>query len=274
MSEEGIALIAVLWMLVLLSLVAATLSVEIHDATHIARNMAGSAAARKAADAGVQRAILDLGGSANIPTSAKLRTDGTTYTWQFGNYAVRISIQDEASKIDLNQAPVELLSALFELQGIERGKAQSLADAIADFRDPDNLRHAHGAEAAEYRDARLAWGPKNAPFQSVEELQQVLGMTADVYQKVAPSLTTYYFADRINTVPNEQLSRLLRRANFNSPYFASTVGLVFSIRSEAQAATGATFVREAVVQIDQQQKVPVVLLAWKQALPRNSQNAY
>src|SRR5262249_35577677 len=187
-----------------------------HDATHIARNMAENAAAREAADAGVQRAILDLGGSTNIPTSAKLRTDGTAYSWQFGNCAVRISIQDEASKIDLNQAPVELLSALFELQGIERGNAQSLADAIADFRDPDDVRHAHGAEANEYRDAGLAWGPKNAPFQSVEELQQVLGMTANIYREVASKLTTYYFADKINTAPNEQLSQLLRQANFSS----------------------------------------------------------
>ena len=39
----------------------------------------------------------------------------------------------------------------------------------------------------------LAWhlGPKNAPFEAVEELEQVLGMTPNLYERVAPYLTTY-----------------------------------------------------------------------------------
>jgi general secretion pathway protein K len=59
--------------------------------------------------------------------------------------------------------------------GFDPDQAESLADAIADFRDADNLKHLRGAEEPEYRAAGLAWGPKNAPFQTVEELQQVLG---------------------------------------------------------------------------------------------------
>ena len=41
--EEGIALIAVLWMLILLSMMAAALSLEFHSSTRIARNMADDA---------------------------------------------------------------------------------------------------------------------------------------------------------------------------------------------------------------------------------------
>src|SRR5262249_17724655 len=70
--EQGIALIAVLWMLVLLSIVAAALSLETRSSTRVARNMAENAAARAAADAGVQRALLDLTGD-----EAKFRADGT-----------------------------------------------------------------------------------------------------------------------------------------------------------------------------------------------------
>src|SRR4029077_8905250 len=100
------------------------------------------------------------------------------------NSTVHISVQDEASKIDLNQAPEALLAVLFESVGIDPDKAQSLADAIADFRDADNLTRPRGAEEAEYRSAGLARGPKNAPFQMTEELQQVLGMTAEIYGRV------------------------------------------------------------------------------------------
>jgi general secretion pathway protein K len=264
-SEEGIALIVVLWMLILLSIVAATLTLEIRSSTHVARNMAENAAARAAADAGIQRAILDLASSANVPTNEKFRTDGTVYAWQFANCAVRISIQDEASKIDLNQAPEELVAALFGSVGIDSAKAQSLAAAIVDFRDKDNWPRPYGAEETEYQAAGLAWGPKNAPFQTVEELQQVLGMTAEIYQRVAPNLTTYYVPDAINpTTTNEQLAKFLRRSNFNLQYFASSPGVVFSVSSEALGTGGVMSVREAVVQVDLQEKVPIVLLAWKE----------
>jgi general secretion pathway protein K len=89
---------------------------------------------------------------------------------QFANSRVHLSIQDEATKIDLNRAPEARLAALFGSVGVEPGEAQSLAAAIADFRDADDFVRPGGAEEAEYRAAGLAWGPKNAPFQAVEEL--------------------------------------------------------------------------------------------------------
>src|SRR5262245_21848711 len=62
-SEQGIALIAVLWGLMLLSIIAVGISVEIRSTTSIARNRVENAAASAAADAGIQRAILDLLGT-------------------------------------------------------------------------------------------------------------------------------------------------------------------------------------------------------------------
>ena len=86
----------------------------------------------------------------------------------------------------------------------------------------------NGAEEAAYRAAGLPWGPKNAPFETVEELQQVLGMTADIYKRVAPSLTTYSGeAGRFFGVPDK----------------------VFSIHATAERPDGANSVREAVVQL-------------------------
>jgi general secretion pathway protein K len=96
-TEEGIALIAVLWMLILLSMIAAAISLETHSSSHVARNMVDNAAARLAADAGIQRAILDL---TAVPEgdSKKFVTNGTIYNWRFSNSVVRISAQKEQSK--------------------------------------------------------------------------------------------------------------------------------------------------------------------------------
>src|SRR5262249_34953591 len=125
----------------------------------------------------------------------KFRTDGTVYTWRFANSKVYVSIKDESTKLDLNQAPVELLVALFQSLGLQQDKAQSVADAIADFRDPDDLMHPRGAEQHQYQAAGLAWGPKNAPFDEVQELHQVFGVTQEIYEQIAPSLTTHNSED-------------------------------------------------------------------------------
>ena len=263
-GEKGIALIAVLWMLTLLSIIAAALSFETRSTTRIARNMADHAAARAAADAGIQRAILDFVPPPGTPTDTKnFKTDGTVYIWRFANSTVRISVKDEVGKVNLNQAPELVLAALFVSVGVEPGKAQSLADAIADFRDADNLPRPRGAEEAEYRDAGLAWGPKNAPFQTIEELHQVLGMTAEIYGRVAPDLTIYSIGAGINPImAGERLTGILRQAGFK--YFVGSQGIAaYSIRAEAKSSNGAVFVRDAVVQLVPDGGYPWIL-SWQE----------
>lgn len=113
---------------------------ESRSNARIARKMAEYAAARAAADAGVQRAILDLVVSPGAPKDTeKFRADGTVYAWPFANSTVHITVQDERGKINLNAAPETLLAALFGSVGVDPGKAQSLADAVADFRDADDF---------------------------------------------------------------------------------------------------------------------------------------
>jgi general secretion pathway protein K len=271
-SEEGIALIAVLWTLTLLSIIAAVLSLETRSTSRVARNMADNAAARAAADAGVQRVMLNLVSSSNALTDIReFRFDGTIYVWRFANSTVHISAQDESSKIDLNQASEALLAALFRSIGVNGDKAQSLADAIADFRDADNLTRPRGAEEAEYRSAGLSFGPKNAPFQAIEELQQVLGMTREVYQQVAPDLTIYSvvdysFAPQSPLAADGRLGGIILRAGMNSSPVRKP-GLAFSIRAEAESSTGADFVREAIVQPDPARAVPLVL-SWREGRPK------
>jgi general secretion pathway protein K len=259
-SEGGIALIAVLWTLTLLSIIAAALSLEARSTTRIARNVAENATARAAADAGIQRAILDL-----ETDSRKFRADGTIYAWQFASSSVQISIKDEVGKINLNQAPETVLAALVSSVGVDLAKAQSLADAIADYRDIDDLPRARGAEARDYKDIGLAWGPKNAPFQSIEELQQVAGMTAEIYARVVPDLTIYSIGAGINpTAAGERLAGILRDAGFK--YFVGDQSTkAYSIRAEAKRATGAIFVREVVIQILLYGINPQIL-SWKQGV--------
>jgi general secretion pathway protein K len=118
--------------------------------------------------------------------------DGRTYPFEFDGTRVDITLRDEAGKIDLNAASHELLLGLFIALGEPRGPASQLAGAILDWRDVDSLTQvAGGAEDPDYASAGFAWGAKDAAFETVAEVEQVLGMRPALYASAAPYLTVY-----------------------------------------------------------------------------------
>lgn len=263
-NERGIALLAVVWVIALLATIAASLSFETRTEARLAHNVVDEAVARAAADAGIYRAVLDLvqARPGQKLGEARFRPDGTVYEWGFGDSRVYISVQDESGKVNLNHASEGLLVALFSAS-VDQESAAVLADAIADYRDSDDLRRTQGAERNDYETAGLAWAPKNAPFEAVEELRQVLGITPDLYNRVEPSVTVYSFGSAINQdVASEQLTETFRQAGIDS--FVNTPGPAYSIRAEARRESGAVFVRGAVVQLVRELNDPVRFLVWRQ----------
>ncbi len=72
---------------------------------------------------------------------------------------------------------------------MDEDQSTSLAAAIVDWRDEDNLALLNGAEDEDYEKAGRAIGAKDADYASVEELRQVLGMTEDIYKRLAPEVS-------------------------------------------------------------------------------------
>ncbi len=123
-GRRGLALIAVLWVLALLSLVAASFTRTTRTEVNLARNLMASAEAEALADAGAYLAILAL----LDPDPAKRpRADGTAYRLAFAGAEITVSVQDEAGRIDLNAAPDALVQGLLLSAEIEgpNGKPRS-----------------------------------------------------------------------------------------------------------------------------------------------------
>ena len=189
MRARGAALLLVMWLVLLLSgLVAGyamTARIESLQGNGVARGLI----AREAARAGVEYAASRM--LAPDPAQ-RWAADGRAYRFDFDGVAVDIEVRDEGAKIDLNAASAELLSGLFEVLGEPTDVASRLAGAIIDWRDPDSLLQAvGGAEDDRYAAAGLGWGAKDAAFESVAELEQVLGMRPALFAAAAPHLTVY-----------------------------------------------------------------------------------
>ena len=100
----------------------------------------------------------------------------------------------------MNTARPELLQTLLESTngGQSDRKIDEILQAILDWRDRDDLTRTNGAEDDEYKNAGYDYGAKNGPFNNVEELRLVMGVTDELYRKIAGVLTVYSRQQGIN----------------------------------------------------------------------------
>ena len=187
-SESGWALVSVLWALTMLALMAAATQALTVTAYSSERHAMTDARANADLDAAVVRAVL---GISDLRPEQRWRTDGTPRAIAYDGLRIRVSVQDELGRIDLNATSASTIRALLSGNGLSPDDAATLADRIADWRGPAGPVSLHGASDADYRAAGLAYVPRHGPFQTVDEARLVLGMTPALFARVRPALTVY-----------------------------------------------------------------------------------
>jgi general secretion pathway protein K len=187
-DERGFALIIVLWFLVLLGSIGIALIVHGRSETAIAHNVRAAADAEALADDGIARAAFNL--LDPVPAN-RWPFDGSSHRINLPAGYVSVQIEDETNKINPNLARPELLAGLFEAVGFDRNRARHLGGATADWVSDDGDPSEFGAKADQYRAAGKNYGPPNAPFETLDDLNLVLGMTPDAVARVRPYLTLY-----------------------------------------------------------------------------------
>ncbi|BCX81970.1 general secretion pathway protein K [Methylomarinovum caldicuralii] len=188
MRQHGVALVVVLWVVALLSLLAASFGLGVRREARLAGYHVQVPHWRAVAEAAIHYAAYRL----KLPDpQLRWRAEGNVYDWRWDGVPVRLRLADESGKVDLNQAPALLLQTALKLAGADEQQAVELADAILDWRDGDDDTHPHGAEADDYAAAGLDYGPANRPFRAVEEVGMVLGMTPDLTRALLPWVTIH-----------------------------------------------------------------------------------
>ncbi|MGZ8248342.1 general secretion pathway protein GspK [Methylomagnum sp.] len=198
----------VLWVLTLMTIMAGSYALSTQREAGLLSHAHERAKGVALADGGVHYAMMML----SLP-DPKLRwkADGTPYAWEVEGARVRIRLFDECGKIDLNAATEPTLKTVINFVVHNEDQAVQLAQAIMDWRDADDLKLMHGAEASDYKAAGLKQAPQNRNFLVMEELRGVLGMTPELYRALEPWLTLYTGQDGLNPnkAPRELLTTLL-----------------------------------------------------------------
>lgn len=201
-GDRGFALVAALWLLVALSAVGLEFGLRARERRLAAANVLERARARAAAEAGIAhaRARLDELARRAEELRGSMSASRTLDPWEqpgtllpdsvsLDDVGYRVTLRDAGASLDLNRVGEEELRRFFSTLRVDFGEADRLAQAIADWRDADDLHRARGAEREHYLEEGLPVLPRNGPFQELSELRYVRGMTAEIYEEAKPHLT-------------------------------------------------------------------------------------
>jgi general secretion pathway protein K len=186
LNQRGAALLVVLWIFIFLLVVAFDFSASVREEATAAHRYSDETQGYYFALAGFERGVYELLQQATErdPLKIRKRTDIFDGSWQeeaLGGGTFRVRWVDEGGKININRVSEEILRRVLTHLGVEEPGKTILVDSIMDWRDPDDLHRTNGAENEYYRSLMPAYTAKNGPFDTVEDLLWVRGMTPELF---------------------------------------------------------------------------------------------
>ena len=175
-NNKGLALVAVLWLVLILIAIVTTASRSSRLDTKVQLSHVDEMRCRWAGRAGVEKA-------AALLYEDERETDALTDLWSdnaadlndiaMEGCVLNIKVVDETSKLNINTVTAEQLLVLPEM-------TQEIADAIVDWRDSDDQVQPSGAEAGYYENIDYPYYIRNDAFRTIRELLMVRGVTKEL----------------------------------------------------------------------------------------------
>lgn len=206
-DEKGMILIVTLWILAILTLLAISFSYRMRIEIKLTQFQIDSLRALYLAKAGINYAIATLKKDTNNDEYDSLNEE-----WAYKKEIIKLEkgkftfyIEDEERRINLNTATKSMLDKL--------GLKEDIVCAIIDWRDEDNkITKPDGVEDEYYQSLNRPYHCKNAPFESIEELLLVKGVSSEILygeDNISQLITVYGKGKiNINTAPKKVLSTL------------------------------------------------------------------
>jgi general secretion pathway protein K len=192
-NQRGVALLVVLWIFIFLFVVAFDFSAAVRDEASAAHRYGDETQGYYLALAGFERALFDFLQQAPSGRGQQSQAPADLFagTWTEGpqGSGYRFRLIDEGGKININRIDENKLRSIFTNMGIEEPRRSILVDSIMDWRDPDDLHRINGAESDYYQSLPVSYSAKNGPFDTVEDLLWVRGVTTALFYGVSEDAT-------------------------------------------------------------------------------------
>jgi len=219
-TQRGIALVTA----VMIVAIATAIAVQIAFAHQIWFRQMENVADRDATD-WLRRGALHWASLALLEDAAQNSTDHLGESWAMGlptlpveGGTIKVSIEDAQSRFNLNsiggtdptsQANLQVLQRL--LEGLQLDP--QLANAVADWIDPNSEARAGGAEDIDYLNLNPPYRAANRPMASVDELRLIRGFDAKTVAALLPYVTVLPATSNninVNTASPELLAALVQ----------------------------------------------------------------
>jgi general secretion pathway protein K len=185
-NERGVALIVVLWIFIFLFVVAFDFTASVREEAAAASRYSDEAQGYYLAVAGFEQGLydfLDQNSDRQLQPSDHRGDlfDGSWHEEKLRGGVYRVRLIDEGGKININRVNEDTLRRIFTNLGVEEPRRSILVDSIMDWLDPDDFHRVNGAESDYYLSLNPPYTAKNGPFDTVEDLLWVRGMTSELF---------------------------------------------------------------------------------------------
>jgi general secretion pathway protein K len=244
-SEQGVVIVAVLWILMALSALAVIFSLY----------LSASAQALAVNDTSLKTealvsASLELTAYQLTLADDKARPPRGSFHFRMNDADVLVSFTSEAARIDLNFAPKEILAALFAGLGANKDAARDDADRIVGWR----TRSAPGAandEEALYHAAGLSYSPRQALFTHASELALVVGLPPALVDRALPFVTVFNGSSGVDAaIAAREVIAALPDNGSDKPKDALSIDTLAAGNAPAPAATDATAAKSTCYRVE------------------------
>jgi general secretion pathway protein K len=161
-SNRGSALLAVLWMTVILGFVGMALAANVRSEVESTRLLAESEQGYFLARAGMEAALLRMTTPPEDPRQAAEENNFRQYDFQFATGTAHVQYFPVSALYNVNQATPEMLEGLFVELGLSNSAARTLVDQVHAYRHPNRQK-------------------EEIYLQSVDELLTLPAMTSELF---------------------------------------------------------------------------------------------
>ncbi len=233
-SRDGFALVAVIWSLGLITLLAMAVMVGARYRTRVASNYASVIAAEAAAESAI-----NLGIAAALLGAAEPNAKFPLRCRMPGGERVIVTVDEEAGKIDLNTASAPVLTRFFTALTRDQSLGPRVADRIVALR------------AAKPKDGNAGAATAGPYFTTIMQLDQVEGVSPRLFRAALRSVTVRSGRSEpdMDAAPPALLQLLNLEQKAISPTRGLPAGGSVTIRADVRASDGGRFIREALVSL-------------------------